>query len=136
KNPLSLGINSNDYIFAGTAGGGVFRSINPTVGVDEKDFASLGYSLEQNYPNPFNPATNFGFRIAKSGFVSLKVYDILGKEVAAIVEKELAPGEYHFQFSFSNSHCLDGRQALTSGVYFYRLKAGDFISTKKFILLK
>jgi plastocyanin len=85
------------------------------------------FALEQNYPNPFNPTTNFGFRLAGLEFVSLRVYDILGHEVAAVVNEVLPPGEYRVQWNAS---------ALPSGVYFYTLHAGDFIETKRLTLLK
>ncbi len=85
------------------------------------------YSLSQNYPNPFNPTTNIEFRIADFGFVSLKVYDILGREVATLVNEEKPAGSYNVSFDASS---------LSSGVYFYRLNSGSFISTKKMILLK
>lgn len=85
------------------------------------------YSLSQNYPNPFNPATNVEFGISKSGFVSLKIFDVLGKEVATLVNENLQPGTYRYNFDASN---------LTSGIYFYRIKAGDFIRTRSMVLLK
>ncbi|MBS1550567.1 MAG: S8 family peptidase [Bacteroidetes bacterium] len=85
------------------------------------------YSLSQNYPNPFNPVTNVEFVIPKFGLVSLKIYDILGKEVATLVNENLQPGTYKYNFDASN---------LASGVYFYRIKAGDFIQTKSMMLLK
>jgi hypothetical protein len=86
-----------------------------------------GFSLEQNYPNPFNPTTNFEFRIVDFGLVSLKVYDILGNEVATIVNEELPAGNYKYQWNAAG---------LASGVYFYRLQAGKFVDTKKLILLR
>jgi len=90
------------------------------------------YSLSQNYPNPFNPTTNIKFRvpygsIANNKFVTLKVFDILGKEIATLVNEKLKAGEYEVTF--------DGT-ALPSGVYFYKLTSGDFTETKKMILLK
>ena len=89
------------------------------------------FLLSQNYPNPFNPATNIGFRIADRGFVTLKVYDVLGNEVATLVNEELAAGEYEVEFdTSSNNH-----QA-SSGIYFYTLHAGNFVETKKMILIK
>ena len=89
------------------------------------------FSLEQNYPNPFNPTTNIGFRIADRGFVSLKVFDVLGNEVATLVNEELPAGSYEVEFGRNLIN-----QVLTSGVYFYQLKAGSFIETKKMLLLK
>ena len=83
--------------------------------------------LQQNYPNPFNPKTKIEFRVPKSEFVSLKVYDILGSEVVTLVNKELAAGNYEINFDA-------GR--LSGGVYFYTLSSSDFISSKKMILLR
>lgn len=93
------------------------------------------FSLEQNYPNPFNPTTNFELRIAKLGLVELKIFDILGREVATLVNAEMKPGTYNITFDASN---------LASGVYFYRMMAGDpstssghgFVETKKLLLLR
>ncbi|MBK8550022.1 MAG: T9SS type A sorting domain-containing protein [Ignavibacteria bacterium] len=85
------------------------------------------FSLSQNYPNPYNPVTNLEFGISKSGFVSLKVYDVQGREVSTLVNERLAPGTYKVDFNGSN---------FTSGVYFYRLITGKFIETKKMILTK
>jgi len=94
------------------------QEINPTL---------ESYHLYNNYPNPFNPTTNIGFRIADFGFVSLKVYDVLGNEVATLVNEERSTGEYVIEF--------DGK-GLPSGIYFYSLRAGTFSETKKMILLK
>ena len=99
------------------------------VAVEEIQVALTEFILEQNFPNPFNPKTNFEFRIAEFGFVSLKIYDLLGREVATIIEKDLAPGQYRIPFSISS-------YPLSSDVYFYQLKAGAFVETKKFILMK
>ncbi|RKY93746.1 MAG: hypothetical protein DRQ01_03995 [Ignavibacteriae bacterium] len=85
------------------------------------------FILFQNFPNPFNPTTNIGFRIAEPGFVFLKVYDVLGNEVATLVEKDMPAGYYEVEFDASQ---------LTSGLYFYRLNVGEFSDTKKLILLR
>lgn len=85
------------------------------------------YSLEQNYPNPFNPNTTISFSIIKEGLVTLKIYSILGQEVATLMNEIKNPGKYELKF--------DGKN-LTSGVYLYRLEAGDYINTKKMIFLK
>lgn len=85
------------------------------------------FRLEQNYPNPFNPVTNLEFGISNSGFVSLKIYDLLGKEVATIVEAELKAGSYKYSFNASD---------LSSGIYFYKLSSRNFSETKRMILLK
>jgi len=85
------------------------------------------FRLSQNYPNPFNPTTNFQFSIANSQFTVLKVYDVLGREVTTLINDQLAPGEYTVNW--------DAR-GQASGVYFYRLSAGDFVTTRKMILSK
>ena len=92
-----------------------------TIGVPDK------FYLSQNYPNPFNPTSNLGFGISKLGFVSLKVYDSQGKEVAVLVNENKAPGYYNIQFNGSN---------LSSGVYYYRLESKSFVQTKRMMLLK
>lgn len=85
------------------------------------------YKLEQNYPNPFNPVTNIKFALSKSGFVEIKVFDVLGKEVAVIVQDFKQAGTYTVDFNASD---------LTSGVYFYKLITGDFTEIKKMMLIK
>lgn len=87
----------------------------------------LSYSLKQNYPNPFNPNTNIEFEIPKAGFVSLKIYDITGKEVETLVNEMLSAGLYRVSFDARNYN---------SGVYFYRLVSNGFSQTKKMILIK
>lgn len=124
----------NGYIFAGTAYSGMWRRpLSDIIGI-EKICTEIptAYSLSQNYPNPFNPGTIIKFHIKDSRFVTLKVFDILGKEVATLVNEKLQPGTYKVPFSinkFSNDQ-------ITSGVYFYKLTAGDYIATKKMMLIK
>jgi hypothetical protein len=91
--------------------------------------APQGYLLDQNYPNPFNPATHIGYRVQGSGerVVRLAVYDLLGREVAVLVNENKQPGYYVVQFDSSG---------LSSGVYFYRLKTGDLFETKKMVVMK
>ena len=81
----------------------------------------------QNFPNPFNPITTIKYQIPKLSFVTLKVYDVLGKEIAILVNEEKSAGEYEIEFDGNN---------LTSGIYFYRLQAGNFVETKKMVILK
>jgi hypothetical protein len=101
--------------------------------VCSSDLIPSAYSLSQNYPNPFNPNTKIKFDIQKSvvssqySVVTLKVFDILGKEVVTLVNEKLNPGTYEVTFDGSN---------YASGIYFYQLKAGEFIETKKLVLLK
>jgi len=85
------------------------------------------YVLAQNYPNPFNPETRIEFRIQKSEFARLSVYDLLGREVAVLVNEEKPPGVFTVTW---------GATGLTSGVYFYQLRAGEFVQTRRLILLR
>jgi hypothetical protein len=85
------------------------------------------YSLSQNYPNPFNPTTNVQFSIVNVQYVTLKVLDVLGREVATLVNELLQPGTYKVQFNGSN---------LSSGVYYYKLQAGEFTDVKRMMLIK
>jgi hypothetical protein len=87
----------------------------------------VNYNLKQNYPNPFNPVTNISFDIPKSGLVTLKVYNILGKEIATLVNEVKNPGSYLVDFNASD---------LSSGVYFYKLETGGFSAVKRMILVK
>jgi hypothetical protein len=95
-----------------------------------------GFNLSQNYPNPFNPSTKIRLEIPSqarndNALVTLKVYDVLGNEIATLVNEELPAGDYEVEFSRNLIN-----QVLTSGIYFYQLKAGDFIQTKKMVLMK
>jgi hypothetical protein len=103
---------------------------NP-VYVQNENLTPKKFVLYQNYPNPFNPSTNIRFRIADFGFVNLKVYDILGNEVAVLVNDDLAPGDYEVEFLPESSIPQPA-----SGIYLYQLKAGNFTQTKKMLLLK
>jgi hypothetical protein len=96
----------------------------------EDEFSSVidSYTLYDTYPNPFNPSTTMRYQIPKAGFVTLMVYDLLGNEVARLVNEEKPAGSYEVKFSTKDE--------LTSGVYFYRLQAGGNIETKKMLLMK
>jgi hypothetical protein len=106
-------------------------------GVKEKENLPAAFTLYQNYPNPFNPVTTIRFSVGKSSYTSLRVFDVLGREVATIVSKELPPGEYFRQWNAAN---------LPSGIYIYRLsvvpaegqnmQAGKYTETRKLVLLK
>jgi len=85
------------------------------------------YSISQNYPNPFNPSTIIKYQIAEKTNVSIKVYDMLGKEVATLVNEVVNAGEQTVKFDASN---------LSTGVYVYRIQAGSFSATKKMIFVK
>ena len=87
----------------------------------------VSYDLAQNFPNPFNPSTTIRFQLPQDGMVTLKIFDILGSEVATLVNEEKVAGRYEINFNASS---------LASGVYIYKLQAGDFVNSKKMILLK
>jgi hypothetical protein len=97
------------------------------VGVEDETTLPTEFALEQNYPNPFNPTTTFRYSIPQTSKVVIKVYDILGKEVATLMDEEKSVGTYELTWNAEN---------LPSGVYFYQLKAGEFVNTKKMVLLK
>ena len=100
---------------------------NPVSVIEEEVFEVKGFYLSQNYPNPFNPATNISYSISQRSFVTLKIYDVLGNEIATLINKELRAGSYEVEFDASN---------LPSGIYFYQIRAGAFVDTKKLILMK
>jgi thiol-disulfide isomerase/thioredoxin len=100
-------------------------------GVDIDTQIPSEYSLEQNYPNPFNPSTRITYSILKPGFVSIKVYNVLGKEITTLVNEVKQEGKHVVDF---NSESIPG--SLTAGVYFYKLETDNFVSIRKMILLK
>jgi len=115
----------------------VFSLIPPT-GIESKNFEIPDeYNLFQNYPNPFNPSTKINFAVPRKGFVNLTIYDVLGNEVATLVNEEKAAGSYEIEFSTIGGSA-SGRNVLNlpSGIYFYRLEAGTFVQTKKMVLMK
>ena len=120
----SLSIQSNDTtIFVNVTG-----YSNSTIGVTTiSSEIPVNYSLSQNYPNPFNPVTNLEFGITNLEFVRLKIYDNLGKEIATLVNQNLKPGSYKYNFDASG---------LTSGIYFYKLETDNFSATRKMLLVK
>jgi len=132
---------SNNYIFAGTVGQYVWRrNLSEIVGIQNISTETPpGFSLSQNYPNPFNPVTKIKFTVA-NGFpiktfgndkgevlVTLKVFDVLGREVETLVNEQFAPGTYSIDWNASQ---------FSSGVYFYQLRVGTYLETKKMLLIK
>ena len=97
----------------------------------ERPVTISSYQLYQNYPNPFNPATTINYQIPKTGFVTLKVYDILRKEIATLVNEQKTQGRYSVNFDASSA-----AGGLASGVYIYQIRANDYVSSKKMLLLK
>jgi hypothetical protein len=90
------------------------------------------FSLSQNYPNPFNPVTNFRFTLAKSAHVRIEIYNIVGQRVRTLVDEEMRPGVYLADWDGKD----DKGSSVSSGVYFYRMTAGDFSDMKKMLLVK
>jgi photosystem II stability/assembly factor-like uncharacterized protein len=106
---------------------GKFISELPTQVINQPEHQPEGFELLQNYPNPFNPSTTIEFALPKSAFVTLKVYNLLGEEVATLVAEQRSAGIHKFNW--------DAR-GLASGVYLYRLEAGEFVETRKLILMR
>ena len=121
--------NDNDVavgFWEGSGGNKIF--INQTItGIENISFIPTKFKLFQNYPNPFNPITTIRYQIPEASFISLKVFDVIGNEIATLVNEEKAVGNFEVNF--------DGTQ-LTSGIYFYQLKSEGFLETKKMLLLK
>ena len=123
----TMNISVDGYIYVGTWRGSLFKSIHSTTDVEHKNYLPNDISIKQNFPNPFNPSTRIKYAIDGRRFVTLKVYDILGNEIATLINEEKSAGHYEVKFNGNG---------LPSGVYFYELKAGSFIQTKKMVLLK
>jgi hypothetical protein len=113
------------YFLCDLATGAVI--LTQTMGVKEEMSIPEKFSLLQNYPNPFNPTTNIKFTIPSSNFTSLKIFDLLGKEVAVLVNEKKDAGEYTIPFNAAR---------LPSGIYFYQLRSGNFVEAKKMVLMK
>ena len=123
---------SGSYLFAGTVGSGVWKRplTEMVTGIeDKKNNLPVSFSLYQNYPNPFNPTTTIKYGIPKSEFVTIKVYDELGREISTLVNEEKSAGSYSIKYGIGNNR-------IASGIYFYRMQAGSFSETKKLILMK
>ena len=124
---LSLVVDRAGYVFAGTIHG-VFRTSGPVTGVtNTQTVLPSAYTLYQNFPNPFNPTTEIKFEIPVSGFVSLKICNLLGQVVETLAADSKSPGSYSISW--------DGR-GFSSGMYFYTLRAGDVVVTKKLLLIR
>ncbi|MDD1709271.1 MAG: T9SS type A sorting domain-containing protein, partial [Methanoregulaceae archaeon] len=128
-NVTSLARDDEGYLYAGTDGGGVYRSTQAiVVGVkDGNSSVPLAFQLSQNYPNPFNPTTVIRYQVPTISDVNLVVYDILGRVVSVLVNEKQSPGTYDVSFNATG---------LSSGVYLYRLTAGSMVVTKRMVILK
>jgi len=133
KYALPQGVNRIRFKAVSSWGNNLYvdniQKINGTTGISNNLNAVIPdkYSLSQNYPNPFNPVTNIEFGISKTGFVSLKIFDVLGKEVTTLVKENLQPGTYKYNFNASD---------LSSGIYFYKLESEGFSQIKRMMLIK
>jgi len=134
---IMVPVTNGDYKFYGLAVDNVgnVEAVRPTVSsvkvasvvsVESREIP-LEFSLDQNYPNPFNPSTTIAYTLAARVRASLKIYDVLGREVADLLDEEQTPGKHSITWDATR---------LSSGIYFYRLTAGDFIQTRKLVLLK
>jgi hypothetical protein len=131
QNPVVIQLQSGDaaFAFAGHTGLNVYFDREDWISNIQVDGNKIPdkYSLSQNYPNPFNPSTTIKYSVPEQSFVKIKVFNLLGQEIAELVNKELQTGNYEVTFNASS---------LPSGVYFYRLEADNFVQTNKMILIK
>ena len=128
--PVKALLISGNYILAGTDNYGIWRrSLTEVIGIQSiSTEVPSAFSLFQNYPNPFNQSTIINFQCSMNSNVILKVFDITGKEVATLVNEVLQPGFYEVRF--------DAPATLSSGIYFYKLTAGEFVETRRILLIK
>ncbi|MEP0862184.1 MAG: T9SS type A sorting domain-containing protein [Ignavibacterium sp.] len=130
---IAIGVN-NGYVYVSTPGSGYRIHRRPlseiVTSVESSGEIPADFTLNQNYPNPFNPSTKISWQSPVSGYTTLKVYDVLGKEVATLVNEYRNAGSYEVEFNVGQTF------SLSSGVYFYKLQVGEYIQTKKMILAK
>jgi len=119
---------NNDHIFAGTNNSVWRHVLSEVIGISTiSNHVPKTYSLSQNYPNPFNPSTKIKFDVLRSNIVTLKVFDVLGREIATLVNEQVKPGTYEVDWNASN---------YPSGVYFYTMRTEGYTETKRMILIK
>ena len=124
----SLAIDSSGYLYAGTTDGMIFKSTLTTTGIkSEKNTIPLTWNLQQNYPNPFNPSTKINYQLASKTYVTLKVYDVLGREVATLVDGYQIAGQHISEWNGTKN---------ASGIYFVTLRTNSYTKTMKMLLLK
>jgi hypothetical protein len=128
RNVPSLAVSGSN-LFAGTTEAGVWRRplSEMITSAEERKPLPVDFRLAQNYPNPFNPSTTIKYELPKSTVVRLSVFDMLGREVCVLVDERRDAGVHEVKFDGSS---------LASGVYLYRLQAGDYVQAKKFVVLK
>jgi hypothetical protein len=121
-------IDNSDYLYAGSASGNIYKSIQTVSGFSESTSElPQSFYLYQNYPNPFNPSTSIRFSVPQRTHVQLKVFDVIGCEIVTLVNDELEAGNYDITFSAGG---------ISSGVYIYQLKAGTYLESKKMMLIR
>ena len=120
---------SGIYLFAGTGDGVWSRPLSEMITSVERHSTDLPvrFTLDQNYPNPFNPGTTIGFTLPRASHVTLSVFNMVGEEITTLVFGEFGPGNYTTRWD---------AEGIASGVYFYRIQAGDVVETKKLLLLR
>ena len=128
--PVSLTEYGERIILTGNGVNYLIKDTTNIISSSENEFLfPETYSLAQNYPNPFNPTTVISYGLQVPGRVTLKLFDLLGNEIAVLVDEEQSAGTYEYKLSTIN-------YKLSSGVYFYQLRAGSFVSTRKMVLIK
>ena len=105
--------------------------ISDMLGIDGENLPTV-FALHNNYPNPFNPVTNINYDIPEVSDVTLEIYNVMGQRVRTLVQGSHEPGRYQIRWNATN----DLGQGLSSGMYIYRIQAGDFVSVKKLVLMK
>ena len=126
--PTGMHFNSSGDLFVSAFNDGQILKVTSTItSVPTSPGLPEGFVLQQNFPNPFNPSTIIKFSIPTESFTTLKVYDVLGNEIEELVNEQLPAGNYKFNFIADN---------LPSGIYFYKIQAGEFVETKKMVLLR
>ena len=126
----NFGLEFGDILLANTNAGII--PLKPRAEADQDLALPQSYTLNQNYPNPFNPETEISFQIPSATYTSLKIFNILGQEVKTLVDEHREAGHYTVSWSGRDEF---GKE-VTSGIYFYTLKAGEFTDTKRMLLLK
>ena len=128
RDVFALAFDNKNRMIAATYGNGLYRTLEPTMNINvQPELTPTVFALEQNYPNPFNPSTVINYQLPVTNYVSLKVYDAIGREVATLVNEVQEAGYYSAPFDASK---------ISSGIYFFKLQAGSFVQTKKMMLTK
>jgi hypothetical protein len=124
----SAAVDRAGYVFLGTADAGIYRSTQPLTSIGPVPGAEpMAFLLEQNYPNPFNPSTTILFSLRHHAQTNLTLFNALGQVITVLINGEVSAGSHAVRLDGSN---------LASGVYFYRLKAGEYVATKRLILVR